>query len=69
MYGHQRFEELSRAVEGASVERGSDPEFEAAALLLADQLPLLAARLRPAGSRPGWLTRRSERAPRVIPPQ
>jgi hypothetical protein len=50
---HQRFEELSRAVEGASVERGSDPEFEAAALLLADQLLLLAARLRTAGSRPG----------------
>jgi hypothetical protein len=48
----QRLEELSRAVEGTNV-GGSDPEFEAAALLLANQLLLLAARLRTAGRHPG----------------
>ena len=50
---HQRFEELSRAIERDSLDRGSDPELEAAALGLADQLLLLAARLRTAASRPG----------------
>lgn len=50
---HRRFQELARAVERASEARASDPEFEVAALQLADELFLLAARLRTAGGGPG----------------
>jgi hypothetical protein len=49
---HRRFQELARAVERASEARASDPEFEAVAQQLADELLLLATRLR-TGAGPG----------------